>query len=195
MRRVERPTRAASASAPASGFVDLIEPRIRAVVADVLGVAADGLDDSVSLVDDLAADSLDLAELGVALEAALGIPLVEAAFDEVRTYGDLVHAVARAGRTLPIPRDVAIRAAILAPGADPQYPVRHTGPFTPYAAQTLADEALHAGRGTRLDVRVRPASAMAVDAVGARLAWLRGRGIDVVVRPDQTPPGSNALRL
>lgn len=192
MRQVERPT---SAGTPASGFVDLIEPRVRSVVADVLGVPPDALDDSVSLVEDLAADSLDLAELGVALEASLGIPLAEETFDAVRTYGDLVHAVARAGRTLPIPRDVAIRAAILAPGADPKYPVRHAGPFTPYAAQTLADEALHAGRGTRLDVRVRPASPTAVDAVGARLAWLRGRGIDVVVRPDQTPDGAHALRL
>jgi acyl carrier protein len=176
------------------GSVDLIEPRVRAVVADVLGVPAEALEPSVSLVDDLAADSLDLAELGVALEGALGIQLGESAFDEVRTYADLVEAVALAARNIPLPPDLAIRAAILAPGADPQHPVRHTGPFTPYAAQTLADEALHAGRGTRLDVRVQPPSPVAVDVVGARRAWLRSRGIDVVVRPDQ-PPGVHALRL
>lgn len=191
MTRVEE--RARDAGAPA-GYADLIEPRVRAVVADVLGVPAEALDESVSLVDDLAADSLDLAELGVALEAALGVQLADCAFDEVRTYGDLVETVALAGRSIPLPPDLAIRAAILAPGADPQHPVRHTGPFTPYAAQTLADEALHAGRGTRLDVRVQPPSAVAVDVVGARLAWLRGRGIDVVVRPDQAP-GAHALRL
>ncbi|MCW5890687.1 MAG: acyl carrier protein [bacterium] len=178
----------------AVGFAERIELRVRAVVADVLGVSSDVLDSSVSLVDDLAADSLDLAELAVALETAFGLPFEESAFDEVRTYEELVALVMRAGRGVPLPAELAIRAAIMAPGGDPQHPVRHTGPFTPYAAQALADEALHAGRGTRLEVRVRPPSPTAVDVVGARLAWLCGRGIDVVVRPDQTT-GARALRL
>lgn len=188
MTRVEERSRAAG---PPAGF-DPVELRVRPVVADVLGVAPDALDPSVSLVDDLAADSLDLAELAVALEATFGVPFDDAALDEVRTYGDLVATVARAGRDLPLPAELVIRAAIVAPGGDRRRPVRHAGPFTPYAAQALADEALHAGRGTRLDVCVRPASA--IDAVSTRLAWLRDRGIDVVVRADQAS-GRRALRL
>jgi acyl carrier protein len=47
-----------------------MEPRIRALVADHLGVEIDDLRADVSLVDDLAADSLDLVEIALAVEDA-----------------------------------------------------------------------------------------------------------------------------
>ena len=49
------------------------ELRVRRVVADALGVGLGELVREVSLRDDLAADSLDLVELALALEAKFGI--------------------------------------------------------------------------------------------------------------------------
>ena len=42
---------------------DFVEPRVRRVVAEYLGVGVEELSDETSLTDDLAADSLDLVEL------------------------------------------------------------------------------------------------------------------------------------
>src|SRR5204862_24296 len=75
---------------------DFVEPRVRRVVAEQLGVNVEELTPDVSLTDDLAADSLDLLELTLALEAEFGIVVSESALERVRTYGDLratVHAL------------------------------------------------------------------------------------------------------
>ena len=45
---------------------DFVEPRVRRVVAEQLGVNVEELTPEVSLTDDLAADSLDLLELTLA---------------------------------------------------------------------------------------------------------------------------------
>src|SRR2546429_1363975 len=52
-----------------------IEPRLRGVVAERLGVGPEDLQPDVSLTDDLAADSLDLIDVGLALEAECGVVL------------------------------------------------------------------------------------------------------------------------
>src|SRR3989449_479577 len=75
-----------------------IEPRLRGVVAERLGVGPEELRPDVSLTDDLAADSLDLIDLGLALEAECGVVLRRRALESVRTYGDLLAAVAGASR-------------------------------------------------------------------------------------------------
>jgi acyl carrier protein len=67
------------------------------VVAEVLGVEQGELVPVVSLVDDLAADSLDLVEIALGLEATLGVSMRDEVLDGVRTYGDLLAAVRRAG--------------------------------------------------------------------------------------------------
>src|SRR5437016_14542107 len=70
-----------------------VEARVRAVVAAQLGVGPEELTPDVSLGDDLAADSLDLVELGFAFEDELGINLPERVLQGIRTYGDLLHAI------------------------------------------------------------------------------------------------------
>src|SRR5262249_61443420 len=72
---------------------DFVEPRVRRLVADHLGVGTEELTRDVSLADELAVDSLDLVELALALEAEFGISLSEATLDQVRTYGELADAV------------------------------------------------------------------------------------------------------
>src|SRR5204862_6434630 len=67
--------------------------RVQKVVAAQLGVGTEELTSDVSLSDDLAADSLDLVELGFAFEDELGINLPERELQGIRTYGDLLHAI------------------------------------------------------------------------------------------------------
>lgn len=76
-----------------------VDLHVRRVVAEVLGVGPGDLGPAVSLVDDLAADSLDLVEIGLGLEASLGVSMPDEVLQGVRTYGDLVTAVRR------VPRD------------------------------------------------------------------------------------------
>src|SRR2546422_7286863 len=66
-----------------------VERSCRRLVADHLGVGVEQLVAGVSLREDLAADSLDLVELAMALEAKFGIVVPERLLDRVRTYGDL----------------------------------------------------------------------------------------------------------
>jgi len=69
-----------------------LEPRLRGIVADLLGVGPEQLAPHVSLTDDLAADSLDLVEIALAIETELRIEIPQRAIEKVRTYGDLVQA-------------------------------------------------------------------------------------------------------
>src|SRR5207244_2672657 len=82
-----------------------LEPRVRCLVADTLGVGIDELAPDVSLTDELAADSLDLAELAARLEAELGLVVPERVLAHLRTYGDLVRAaIAEQGPAVAIAR-------------------------------------------------------------------------------------------
>ena len=71
---------------------EFVEPRVRRLVADHLGVGREELASNVSLRDDLAVDSIDLVELTMALEGHFAIVVPEFALRGVRTYGELVHA-------------------------------------------------------------------------------------------------------
>ena len=70
-----------------------METRVRDVIADTLGVDVDDLSRGVSLAEDLAVDSLDLADLAAALDTELGVILPDAVFDGMRTCDELVDAV------------------------------------------------------------------------------------------------------
>jgi acyl carrier protein len=162
------------------------------VVAEYLGVDPEELVPDVSLIDDLAADSLDLVELAIALENDLGVVFEESAIDEMRTYGDLVDTVQvlcngqRPAAALdPVP-PALVWARVLPPDGDAeQRNLQRVGWLTPYTAETIAEDALRIGRGARLEVTV-PSSVN--DAGLARLvdqfAWLGERGVQVSVRRD-----------
>ena len=82
-----------------------LEPRVRCLVADTLGVGIDELAPDVSLTDELAADSLDLAELAARLEAELGLVVPDRVVERLRTYGDLVRAAVAAAPERGAARD------------------------------------------------------------------------------------------
>ena len=166
------------------------EVRVRRVVADHLGVEPEELGADVSLVDTLAADSLDLLDVALALEDEFQIVLAESVIDSLRTYGELVAAVEAAiARLEPLrpATELAERvwARVVSPASQPGGDLQRAGWLTPYTTQTIAEDALHAGRGARLEITVSPELP---DARLARLqqefAWLATRGITVQIRRD-----------
>ena len=175
---------------------EFVEPRVRRVVAEHLGVNPEELTRNVSLTDDLAADSLDLLELALVLEGEFGIAVPETTLEEVRTYGQLVEAV----RALVRRRDDGVAASLAAEPAPVRVrlvpaPGRTAGDLeradwlTPYTAQTIAEDAVRSGPGARLEVSV-PSDLTDADLAGFydQLATLDGRDISVRVRRDRALP-------
>src|SRR5437867_11348293 len=143
-----------------SGMELFVEPSVRALIADQLGVGVEELVSGVSLRDDLAADSLDLVELAMALEAEFGIVVPERILDRVRTYGDLVQAT---GLLVHARREAEVRAAepplrmwarVLPPAGESGRRLERSGWLTPYTAEAIAEDAVRAGHGARLEVAV-----------------------------------------
>lgn len=165
---------------------ETVEPRVRRLVAEHLGVDLDELAPDVSLTDDLAADSLDLLELALVLEGQFGIVIPETLIDDLHRYGDLVDVVQAlyAQQQVPAAGETPVVWARVVPvgGAI----LERAGQLTPYTAETIADDALHAGPGARLEMCVATDT---TDVVLARLeddfAWLERRGVQVSVRRDR----------
>jgi acyl carrier protein len=170
-----------------------VEPRIRRVVAEHLGIGWEDLRPYVSLTDDLAVDSLDLAELMVGLEDEFDIEISDSMLGEVHSYAELVACVEvlhrRAGgaaRTEDEGAPVFVSIQIV-PQAD-----RATGDLwrvcwcTPYNVETIAEDALSAGPGARIEARVlSEVSDAALQSLEDRLAVLRERHIQVSIGRDQ----------
>lgn len=70
-----------------------LDARLRQVVADCLGVEVAQVTPEASLTADLHADSLDIIEIVMAAEDALGVEISDEAAEASRTYGDLLRAV------------------------------------------------------------------------------------------------------
>jgi len=161
------------------GFV---EPRVRRLVAENLGIDAEELSPDVSLVDDLAADSLDVLEVGLTLEADLGLSIPEQSLSRVRTYGDLVETVltlVRARREGAGGEPVLIAARVVPTRGGV---IERAGWLTPYVAQSIGEDARRAGQGARLELGVGAATSDAhLARVVEQFAWLASFGVDVKV--------------
>lgn len=153
---------------------------VRRVLADELGVRTDALAPEVSLHDDLAADSLDLAGLGIALESALGIDVPVALLDRVRTCGELVEALVTMAAD-PLPETVSAplaRVTVTTPRGGGA--ITRTLFLAPYALETIVSDALRLGRGSRVRVLLAPGTpAEAFGHLALRLEPLADRGIAV----------------
>lgn len=172
-----------------SGTRDLIEPRLRCLVAHHLGVDTHELGSRVSLREDLAADSLDLLELALVLEREFAISVPDRILDGVLSYGDLVdttvdlvleRARAQRGNAEQPPR---FWAQLLPPENVSGGTLACAGLLTPYTAETLARDARMAGAGARLDIMVASGTTDVDFArVSGRFAPLAARGVRVNVR-------------
>jgi len=175
-----------------------VEPHVRCVVAEHLGVGEEELAPEVSLRDDLAVDSLDLVDLALVLEGEFGITVPEAVLEDVRTYGELVKSVEalvreREAEAEHPSRDLMpVRVRVVPPPGRPACDLQRADWLTPYTAQTIAEDALRNGPGARLEVSVPPdLSDAALAGFRAQLAWLDDRDIQVRVRRDrQLPPAA-----
>jgi acyl carrier protein len=169
-------------AAPGEGA---IEQRVRALVAEHLGVDREVLARNVSLTDDLAADSLDLLELGLVLEASFGIVIPLRAIDRVRTYGDLMDVVTELldHRRPAVGRTPEFLWARVVPAAAREGDLRRAGPFTPYARELIVEDVLRAGRGARLELTLPAGTDDATLAtVRTWFSRLVERGIELSVR-------------
>ena len=164
-----------------------VEPRLRRVVADDLGVALGDLTPEVSLTDDLAADSLDMLELALVLEEEFGCTVAERVLSDVRTYGDLVRAPAMlASERRAEARGTRARARVIA--ADGRGTLERSGWLTPYVLEEIAEDARRAGC-VWLEVAPR-GDELGLGAVWEECARLAARGISVNFRlVDDAAPG------
>jgi len=166
-----------------------VEPRIRRVVAEQLGLGLEDLSPCVSLADDLATDSLDLLELAVGLEEDFDIEIPESKIAGVRTYEELVDCVGNLHRLRgaradlknerkPVPVSVRIVPAAGNGGGE----LWRVCALTSYNRQTIVEDAMYAGPGAHLEVSVpRAISDRVLRKLDDQLAGLRARNIQVSV--------------
>ena len=170
-----------------------IEARVLALIADLLGVDVDQLSREVSLVEDLAADSLDLAEIAVAIESALDVTLPQRFLARVRTCGELIDgavALARTGRepdAKGAEDEVPVRARVTPAGVPTPWTVERVLLLTPYAVETLTADALGAGVGARLELTVgAEPSEETLARVRRQFSRLGERGVHLDVRGERS---------
>lgn len=178
-----------------------LDAQVREVVADLVGLEREEIAPHVSLTDDLGVDSLDLADLVVDLETEFGITIPEHEHANLHTCEDVV----RLTLACIAERDRAERAAAESPPPVCVRILRSSGGkqlvrsliFSPYAAQTIVEDALRAGPGARLEVTVPDDTADAVLAhIEEALARPRAAGVAVGVRREaaaQTMPPTGTL--
>ena len=184
----EAQSTAARPRIPNEGWLrSAVESRMQQLVAEQLGVDVEEIVPEVSLMDDLAADSLDLLELGLVLESEFSIALSQRTVDHIRTYRDLVDAVMVSfnggrGHERLTSRPLFVKARVV-PASGEAASLERAGELTPYTMEVIAEEAARAGRGAQLEVTV-PGSANDVDLalIQEEFARLGRRGVDVRVR-------------
>jgi len=78
-----------------------------------------------------------------------------------------------------------IRACVVSTAGEWRGELQRAGELTPYAAETIGEDALRAGPGARLEVTVEGGTDDAgLGRVQDQFAWLRARGIQVDVHRD-----------
>lgn len=70
-----------------------VADKVKAIVAEQLGVKEEEVTDNASFIDDLGADSLDTVELVMALEEEFGIEIPDEDAEKMATVGDAVRYI------------------------------------------------------------------------------------------------------
>jgi acyl carrier protein len=89
-----RPTSAAKPNCDASPRAAIAE-KIKKMLAEHLGVDRQRITEQAGIIDDLGADSLDLVEIAMAVEEALGISISDSAVEKIVTVRNLIELVWR----------------------------------------------------------------------------------------------------
>ncbi len=67
--------------------------RIKAIIVEQLGVAAEEVAPEASFIEDLGADSLDIVELIMALEEEYDIEISDEDAEKIQTVGDAINYI------------------------------------------------------------------------------------------------------
>ena len=169
---------------------------IRRVVAEHLGIGRDDLRPYVSLTDDLAADSLGLAELMARLEDEFNIEIPVSMLGKVHSYAELVACVKvlcrrrrAAARAEGDQAPMFVAVQIVPPADHATGELWRVCRCTPYNAETIVEDALSAGPGAHVEARVlSEVSDVALRSLEDRLAGLRELSIQVTIGRDQQLP-------
>jgi len=70
-----------------------VEGRVREIISEQLGVAANEVTPEASFIEDLGADSLDIVELVMALEEEYGMEISDEDAEKIRTVKDVVDYI------------------------------------------------------------------------------------------------------
>jgi acyl carrier protein len=70
-----------------------VEEKVKAIIAEQLGVKQEEVTPTASFIDDLGADSLDTVELVMALEEEFGIEIPDEDAEKITTVGDAIKYI------------------------------------------------------------------------------------------------------
>jgi len=74
-------------------MAEAVHERVRAIIAEQLGVKLEEVTDSASFIEDLGADSLDTVELVMALEEEFGIEIPDEDAEKMVTVVDAIKYI------------------------------------------------------------------------------------------------------
>lgn len=66
------------------------------IIAEIMGVDAESIHENTTFVDDLGADSIDVAQIIMGIEEEFDIEIPEEAVEKITTVGDAVEAIKNA---------------------------------------------------------------------------------------------------
>ncbi|MCM8801157.1 MAG: acyl carrier protein [Candidatus Omnitrophica bacterium] len=70
-----------------------VQDKVRAIIAEQLGVKPEEVTEDASFIEDLGADSLDTVELVMALEEEFGIEIPDEEAEKITTVGDAIKYI------------------------------------------------------------------------------------------------------
>ena len=74
-------------------MAEAVADRVRAIIAEQLGVKLEEVTDAASFIEDLGADSLDTVELVMALEEEFGIEIPDEDAEKMACVGDAIKYI------------------------------------------------------------------------------------------------------
>jgi len=74
-------------------MAEAVADRVRAIIAEQLGVKLEEVLDAASFIEDLGADSLDTVELVMALEEEFGIEIPDEDAEKMASVGDAIKYI------------------------------------------------------------------------------------------------------
>ena len=74
-------------------MAEAVADRVRAIIAEQLGVKLEEVTDAASFIEDLGADSLDTVELVMALEEEFGIEIPDEEAEKLVSVGDAIKYI------------------------------------------------------------------------------------------------------